>query len=188
MEMGELRTKVDSLSQHGAPPGNSSEENSILHERIMELTAYEFERLVGEFLKAKGFLNVIVTQRSNDGGIDGHCKLPFINVRVAFQAKQYAKENTVGISPVQRLNGSLGNTYDRGVFITTSSFSTPAKGWIEEEGAPITLVDGQDLVTQMIELRLGVNTVPVVKYEIDSRFFDKLKYAEHPIESGGKEL
>ena len=173
-EMDELRAKVENLSQRG--PGNGPDEDGtrILRERIMKLKDYEFERLVGEFLKAKGFSNVNVTQRSGDGGIDGDCELPFINVRVAFQAKQYEKEN-VGISPVQRLNGSLGSTYDRGVFITTSSFTMPAKGWIEEEEAPITLVDGQDMVTEMMEMELGVNRAPMVRYEIDERFFDKLK-------------
>ena len=145
-----------------------------LLEQILSLSPKGFEMLVGEYLKAKRFADVKVTGTSHDDGIDGRCTIPFIDVTVAFQAKRYKTDNIVGISPVQRLNGSLGNTYDRGVFITTSSFSSSAKSWIEEERIQITLVDGEELVKQLIELELGIKTVPVVRHEIDERFFDEL--------------
>ena len=175
-ELAELRTKVESFGQRGAEPGNGPKEDStgILRERIMNLSPSEFERLVGEFLKAKGFSNVIVTQRSHDGGIDGHCELPFINVRVAFQAKRYTEDNTVGINPVQRLQGALAGGFDRGVFITTSKYSHAASSWVDEEKVNITLIDGNALLKQMMDLGLGITAVGVVRYEVDESFFTSL--------------
>lgn len=148
---------------------------SSLLERILKLSPDEFENLVGGYLGAKGFLDVEVTGKSYDGGIDGHCGIPFINVKVAFQAKRYATGNNVGIEPVQRLQGSMSNTYDRGVFITTSSFTSAAKGWVDEAQAQITLIDGDELVKQMMELGLGIKVIPVVKYEVDEGFFADLE-------------
>ena len=148
---------------------------SSLLERILKLSPDEFENLVGGYLEAKGFLDVEVTGKSYDGGIDGHCGIPFINVKVAFQAKRYATGNNVGIEPVQRLQGSMSNTYDRGVFITTSSFTSAAKGWVDEAQAQIILIDGDELVKQMMELGLGIKVIPVVKYEVDEGFFADLE-------------
>ena len=146
-----------------------------MRERVLKLKPDEFEVLVGEYLKTEGFSNIVVTGRSHDGGIDGYCEQSFIDVKVAFQAKRYATGNTVGIDPVQRLNGSLGSSYDRGVFITTSEFTSFAKGWVEEEQVKITLIDGNELVRQMVDLGLGVKTIPVVKHEVDEGFFTDLE-------------
>ncbi len=141
----------------------------------MNLTPSDFEALVGEFFRAKGLENVTVTGRTNDGGIDGQCEIPFISVKVAFQAKRYAASNSVGIEPVQRLSGSMTGRFDRGVLVTTSSYTPAAKGWVEERQAPITLIDGSDLVEEMIRLSLGVKVVPVVTQEVDEDFFGDLE-------------
>ena len=146
-----------------------------LRERIMNLTPSDFETLVGEYFRAKGLGNVTVTGRTNDGGIDGHCEILFINVKIAFQAKRYAASNSVGIEPVQRLSGSMTGRFDRGVLVTTSSYTPAAKGWVEERKAPITLIDGDDLVEDMIQLGLGVKVVPVVTQEVDEDFFADLE-------------
>ncbi len=147
---------------------------SALLERITELSPSGFEKLVGEFLKAKGFSNVEVTGRPHDRGIDGRCELSFVGVKVAFQAKRYQSQNSVGIGEVHRFRGSLTAGYDRGILVTTSSFSPGAKNFVEEENAPIRLVDGKELVQEMINQNLGVKTVPVVEHQIDESFFSRL--------------
>ena len=161
------------------PLGAGDEAALVKHilERLKRLSPDQFEVIVGEYLKAKGFSDVQVTGKSYDGGIDGHCGIPFINVKVAFQAKRYAEGNSVGIDPVQRLQGSMSNTYDRGVFITTSNFTSAAKGWVDEAQAQITLIDGNELVRQMVDLGLGVKTIPVVRHEVDEGFFTDLENA-----------
>ena len=145
-----------------------------LYERVLRLEPAQFERLVGELLRCKGLLNVEVTGRSNDGGIDGNCEIPFLKLKVAFQAKRYMRGNSVGIEPVQRLAGSITNTYDRGIFITTSAFTTSATSWVEETGQSITLIDGDELIRDMTELELGINVVPVIRHDIDEEFFSQL--------------
>ena len=147
---------------------------SALLERIAELSPSGFEKLVGEFLKAKGFSNVEVTGRPHDRGIDGRCELSFVDVKVAFQAKRYQPQDSVSIGEVHRFQGSLIAGYDRGILVTTSSFSPGAKNFVEEENTQIRLVDGKELVQQMIDLNLGVKTVPVVEHQVDESFFNRL--------------
>lgn len=118
-------------------------------------------------------MEVQVTQRSHDGGIDAIGVVPFVDVKVAVQAKRYANGTNVGIDPVQRLKGSMSGGYERGVFITTSAFTNGAKSWVEETKAAITLVDGQQLVREMVELNLGVKPLTVTA-AIDEDFFKSL--------------
>ncbi len=159
------------------PPSENMLDEGIatkLHERVLKLEPDQFERLVGEFLRCKSLLNVEVTGRSNDGGIDGNCEIPFLKLKVAFQAKRYMGGNSVGIEPVQRLAGSITNTYDRGIFITTSTFTNSATSWVEETNQSITLIDGDELICQMVDLELGINVAPVVRRDIDEEFFSSL--------------
>ncbi len=146
-----------------------------LFKRILELSPTEFERPVGEFLRTQGFSNVNVTGRTGDGGIDGDCEMPFINLKVAYQAKRYGQDNTIGSPAIRNFKGGVVGRYDRGVFITTSSFTVGAVEEAKEPGVTIVLIDGLELVQQMAELGLGVKTVPVVMQEVDQVFFTKLE-------------
>lgn len=170
-----LNTKIDSLS--AARPEEDTEDDVVgyLRERVLSLEPDEFERLVGEYLKSRGFSNVIVSGRSGDGGIDGECGIPFINVKVAFQAKRYTSANNIGIEPVQRLQGSMSGRFDRGLFITTSDYTPAARGWVEEVDAQLTLINGDELMKEMLDLGLGVKAVTVVKHEVDDGFFADLE-------------
>lgn len=147
---------------------------SALLERIAALSPSGFEKLVGEFLRAKGFSNVEVTGRPHDRGIDGRCELSFVGLKVAFQAKQYQPQKSVSLGEVHRFQGSLTVGYDRGILVTTSSFSSSAKNFVEEENTQVRLVDGEELVQEMINLTLGIKTVPVVEHRIDKSFFSRL--------------
>ena len=166
-----LNKKIGSLP--ASRPEDDAEDDVIgyLRERVLKLDPGEFERLVGEYLKAKGFSNVVVSGRSGDGGIDRECDIPFVNVKVAFQAKRYADANNIGIEPVQRLQGSMTGRFDRGIFITTSDYTPAARGWVDEVDAQITLINGDELMKEMVDLGLGVKAVTVVKHELDEGFF-----------------
>ena len=173
-EIASLNMKIDSLPI--SPPEDDMEDDIIryLRERVLKLEPSEFEKLVGEYLKSKGFMNVVVNGRSGDGGIDGECGISFINIKVAFQAKRYTTANSIGIDPVQRLQGSMTGKFDRGIFITTSNYTPAARGWVEEAQAQITLINGDELMKEMIDLGLGVKAVTVVKHEVDEDFFVEL--------------
>lgn len=170
-----LNTKIDSLSSARPEEGTEDDVVGCLRERVLRLDPSEFERLVGEYLKSRGFSNVVVSGRSGDGGIDGECGIPFINVKVAFQAKRYSAANSIGIEPVQRLQGSMTGRFDRGIFITTADYTHAARGWVDEVNAQITLINGDELMKEMIDLGLGVKAVTVVKHEVDEGFFADLE-------------
>jgi len=65
------------------------------------------ENLVGAFLEAKGFQELQVSPPSRDGGVDGECIAPFIDVKIAFQAKRFKPENAVGAPMIQQFKGSF---------------------------------------------------------------------------------
>lgn len=170
-----LNMKIDSLP--ASPPEEDTEDDLIgyLRERVLKLEPSEFEILVGEYLKAKGFSNVVVSGRSGDGGIDGYCEIPFIRVSIAYQAKRYAVGNNIDAPTVREFQGSMTSKFDRGLFITTSDFTMPARGWIEESQAQITLINGEELMKEMLDLGLGVKDVTVIKHEVDEGFFADLE-------------
>jgi len=148
--------------------------NERLLESILRVKPNEFEELVGAFLKAKGFSKVRVIGHSGDGGVDGECEFPFINLKVAFQAKRYGQNTPVRAPAVRDFKGGVVGRFDRGIFITTSSFTAGAVEETDQPGVTIVLIDGAQLVGHMVELGLGVKTIPVVRQDLDQDFFDGL--------------
>lgn len=140
--------------------------------RLRNLPASQFEHLVGRFMEAMGLRDVRVTGHSYDGGIDGEGVAPFLNVKVGFQAKNW--QNNVQGDRVRALIGSMQTRgYDRGVLITTSGFTAGALEDAQGAQGRVVLIDGQTLVTKMIEKRLGIRDV-VCTAEIDEVFFQQL--------------
>lgn len=153
------------------PPQNVSQ---LVLQRLTSLDPHGFEIFVGKYLDRKGLAGVQVTGRSHDGGIDGIAQEQFLGVKVAFQAKKYTQSQTVGAAPIRELLGSITNRgADRGIFVTTSSFSPGGK---EEAGlsqGKIILIDGERLTQDCIDMELGIK--PVTKEAtIDEGFFSSL--------------
>jgi restriction system protein len=138
-----------------------------------------FEQAVVELLLAMGYGGAhgsgAPTQLTHDGGIDGIISLDRLGLeKVYVQAKRWAKNNTVGRPDVQGFSGALqGQNASKGIFITTSSFSSHAIEFARTVSDSIVLIDGDHLTTLMIEYGVGVQTertVPVV--ELDRDYFD----------------
>ena len=153
---------------------------SQLMDEIMKLTPTEFERLVVKLLLKMGYGNGIneagmVTQQSNDGGIDGIIKedqLGFSHIYI--QAKQWASEQTVGKPEIQKFVGALqGQQAQKGLFITTAKFSSGALQYADNLlGAKVVLVDGTALTKLMIKHNVGVSLEQSYEIKrIDSDFF-----------------
>lgn len=153
---------------------------SQLMDEVMKLSPTEFEKLVVKLLLRMGYGNGIaeagmVTQQSNDGGIDGIIKedqLGFSSIYI--QAKQWATDQTIGKPEIQKFVGALqGQQAQKGLFITTAKFSSGARQFVDNLlGAKVVLVDGLTLTRLMIKHNVGVsveNTYEVKK--IDSDFF-----------------
>jgi restriction system protein len=134
-----------------------------------------FERICQRLLRESGFQQVAVTGKSGDGGIDGHGILqinPLVSFKVLFQCKRY--QGAVAVSAVRDFRGALQGRADKGIILTTGTFTTDAKRESIRDGAtPIELVDGEKLVGMFEELNLGLR--PKKDYELEQDFFDQYR-------------
>jgi len=136
------------------------------------LSPAAFERLAQRMLRESGFTKVEVTGKSGDGGIDGKgiaTVNDLISFPVIFQCKRY--KNPVPVGDIRNFRGSMTAT-DKGLFITTSSFTRGAQKEATRPGVtPIDLIDGEQLMDKLKELRIGIavetKTVEVVTINKD---------------------
>jgi len=133
-----------------------------------------FERLAKRILDASGFIQVEVTGRSGDGGIDGvgvfRLKDKLLSFKVCFQCKRYT--HSVSSGEIQQFRGAIsGRGLDRGLFITTSAFTTNAKKEAARVSPTIDLIDGDVLCDLLKDLKLGVETKEVESVSIDPQWF-----------------
>lgn len=137
-----------------------------------------FERLCKRMLRESGFIEVAVTRHSRDGGIDGHGILRIgglISFSVSFQCKRW--QNSVSVNVVREFQGAVTGRSDKGLLITTGSFTPDAKTEAIRDGAPtIDLIDGSLLADKLKELEIGVKTETVVeeRVTVDGGFFDRI--------------
>ena len=140
---------------------------------IKSLPPSGFERLCQRLLRESGFQEVVVAGRSGDGGIDGIGILqvnPFVSFNVLFQCKRY--QGSVTPSQVRDFRGAMAGRADKGIMMTTGTFTVEAKKEARRDGAaPIELVAGEDLVKLFEDLELGL--LPRRTFEVDRKFFDE---------------
>ncbi|SFG93748.1 restriction endonuclease [Pontibacter chinhatensis] len=145
-----------------------------LIEAVKKISPEKFERLCQRLLRELGFLNVEVTQRSNDGGIDGQGLIRLggvLSFHVVFQAKRY--QGSVGSSVVRDFRGAMIGRADKGLILTTGNFTREAKKEANRDGAPpIDLIDGNEFADKLKELRLGVEVELVEKVKIKKDWFE----------------
>lgn len=128
-----------------------------LLDEVMQLSPDNFERLAQRLLHREGFINTQVTGRSGDGGIDGQgvYRLSLLSFQVFFQCKRYT--GSVGAGAVRDFRGAMAGRGDKGLLITTGTFTKDAKAEATRDGAPpIDLIDGVRLCELLKEQRLGV--------------------------------
>jgi len=135
-----------------------------------------FERLVQRILRESGFIHVEVTGRTGDGGIDGKgiARIHgFMSFHVLFQCKRY--KGSVAAGEIRDFRGAMVGRADKGLFITTGSFTPAAVKEATRDGAPpIDLVDGDELAEKLKELALGVKTEQVERISIDATWFENV--------------
>jgi restriction system protein len=168
-----IETPEEQVAQGTETPSPNYRERVL---RILwSLPAEGFERLSQRLLRESGFTQVTVTGRSRDGGIDGYGTLqvnPLVSFRVLFQCKKY--EGSVLPSHVRDFRGAMTGRTDKGIIITTGTFTAEAKREASRDGAPpIELIDGEKLIDMFQELELGLK--PVTTFEIDDKFFDEFR-------------
>lgn len=137
-----------------------------------------FERLTRRLLREAGFSSVEVTGKSGDGGIDGTglyspSSPSLISFPVVFQCKRY--EGSVGPSVVRDLRGAMSGRGERGVLVTTGSFTRDARAEATRDGVPVVeLVDGDRLCELLKELGLGLEVETVERVSVLPEFFGEI--------------
>jgi restriction system protein len=158
-------------TERGIP--RAHDHKTELLNRLRTMPPASFERLCQRLLRESGFQQVEVTGRSGDGGIDGKGILqvnPLLSFQVIFQCKRYS--GAVAPTQIRDFRGAMTGRADKGIFLTTGSFSVDARKEASRDGAPpIELVDADKLVGMFEELELGL--VPATTYEIDPKFFEE---------------
>jgi restriction system protein len=114
---------------------------------------------------------VVVTQRSKDGGIDGHgrLKVGFAYFKVAFQCKRWTRGN-IDRPEVDRFRGAIQGQFEQGIFFTTANFTQGAENSSFRAGAvTVVLINGQTIVDFMIEKQFGIETehLPLHRLALD---------------------
>jgi restriction system protein len=147
-----------------------------LHKILQSLDPSAFERLVQRILRESGFIQVQVTGKSGDGGIDGVgiARINgFLSFHVLFQCKRY--RSSVTASQIRDFRGAMQGRTDKGLFVTTGTFTRDAMKEATRDGAPpIDLIDGEQLVQQLKELELGVKITMIESVEVDTNWFTKI--------------
>lgn len=155
--------------------GGDGDHKTVLLEVLKSLPAAGFERLCQRLLRENGFAQVTVTGKSGDGGIDGIGILQvnkFVSFTVLFQCKRY--QGSVTPSQVRDFRGAMEGRADKGLILTTGTFTLEAKKEARRDGAkPIELVNGDDLVELFESLELGLTRRTT--YDVDQRFFDEYR-------------
>lgn len=143
---------------------------------IKDISPDAFERLCQRLLRELGFVNVKVTGKPNDGGIDGKGILRLggiLSFHVVFQAKRY--KDIVSPNTIRDFRGSMSANVDKGLVITTGRFTKEARKEAQRDGAvPIDLIDGNELVEKLKELNMGINIKLVEKVSIDTTWYKEI--------------
>lgn len=140
---------------------------------IQQMDPSAFERLCQRLLRESGFVEVHVTGKSGDGGIDGHgvIRLQLISFRVVFQAKRYC--NAVSANIVRDFRGAMSGRAEKGLLITTGRFTREAEKEAKRDGTPmIDLIDGDRLIDILCELELGIEKI--TDYKINEEWFNSI--------------
>ena len=152
---------------------------SEMLETVMQVSPAFFERLVVDLLVKMGYGGnrqdaAQAVGQSGDGGIDGIINEDQLGLDVIYiQAKRW--EGNIGRPEVQKFAGALqGQRAKKGVFITTSSFTTSAIDYVSIIDTKIILIDGKRLAKLMVDHSVGVSSVGVYEIKkIDSDYFEE---------------
>ena len=170
------RAESQGQKKKKAAEGTAAEDQTVegegtwkesLIDRLLVLAPSGFERLSQRLLREAGFVNVTVLGKSGDGGIDGVgvYRLSLVSFPVYFQCKRY--KGTVTAGAVRDFRGAMSGRGEKGLLITTGSFTKDAQNEASRDGAPpVELIDGDQLCDLLREYRLGVEVRERIEEEV----------------------
>jgi restriction system protein len=170
------------------PEEGMEESNRILRLKLADDLLIEvkqhspkfFEKLVVQLILALGYGGSTqeagrAVGQTGDGGIDGIINEDRLGLDAIYlQAKRYTSAS-VPVRDVRDFVGALvSKKATKGVFLTTSKFTTDAIDFIKDVPQRVVLIDGARLTSLMIEYNLGVSVVETYQLKkIDTDFFDE---------------
>ena len=152
-----------------------------LLERVLEGSPTFFEKVIVDLLLAMGYggSRADAGQQlggTGDGGVDGVIREDQLGLdRVYLQAKRYQPKSTIGSETVHAFMGALlAKGAQKGVLITTSAFTRPARDVAAQPGhLRIVLIDGEELTKLMVRFGVGVRVARTVEVKrVDLDYFD----------------
>lgn len=148
-----------------------------LLDTIVNASPKAFEKLAMRLLREAGVQSLVLTGGSGDDGIDGRgvYKMELLSFPVFFQCKRY--RGSVGPSAVRDFRGAMAGRGEKGLLITTGTFTTAAAAEARRDGAPpVDLVDGDQLCDLLKNYGIGVTATPrmVEDVEVHVDFFRSL--------------
>lgn len=151
-----------------------------LLQKVLEMSPEFFEKLVLDLLLSMGFGSrnkemAIVTPTSHDNGVDGIIPEDALGLdKIYIQAKRYT-DNPVSKPEIHKFIGALDEQKaSKGVFITTSKFTSGAKETADKASKKIVLIDGKTLADYMIEYNVGVSEKKVYEVKkLDTDYFEE---------------
>ena len=151
-----------------------------LLQQLLEISPAAFERLTQRLLREAGFREVEVLGKSGDGGLDGVgvYRLSLVSFPIYFQCKRYS--GSVPSSAVRDFRGAMAGRGEKGLLVTTGTFTRGARDEASRDGAPpVQLIDGEDLCDLLKEYDLGVTTRTrqIEDIEIDATWFQQFEPA-----------
>ncbi len=142
-------------------------------EELLKIKPDAFEKLCQRILREAGFVQVEVTGRSGDGGIDGRGIIKIggmLSFYVIFQCKRY--RGSISAQQIRDFRGAMVGRADKGLFITTGTFTRDARHEASRDGAPpIDLIEGIELAEKIKELGMGIKVKTEEVVEIDRNWF-----------------
>lgn len=177
LDSSEIETGIDETVNQGERQDKLVEEDAwrqVLIETLKRMSPEGFERLCQRILRESGFIEVKITGRPGDGGIDGHGIIRLaglISFPVLFQCKR--STGNVGATTVRELHGAMQGRAEKGLILTTGGFTQSARKEASRDGAPsIDLIDGETLIDLLKDLSLGVKSRTII--EVDSEWFQTI--------------
>lgn len=170
------KRKQEQEAQEVEEPVDSGWETEAL-DALKKMSPEAFERLCQRVLRESGFIQVEVTGRSGDGGIDGRgvVKLgTILSFHVHFQCKRY--KDTVPAPVIRDFRGAMVGRADKGIILTTGTFTREAKAEALRDGAPpLDLIDGDEFVQMLKHYRLGISVVEkkIEEVSVSKDWFEK---------------
>lgn len=151
----------------------NTETQEILKGTLAEMNPFAFEQLIGDLLSAMGYQDVEVTAATGDKGVDvvATIEMGITNITEVIQVKR--RRSNLGRPVVDRLRGALPyHKAIRGTIITLGGFSSGCKEAAVFPGAaPITLIDGDQLLKLLFKYEIGVSKREIAIWDFNPEYF-----------------